>query len=167
MIDRMIRAARLDPQAYEEVEADENATLQAAIVVVLAAVAAGIGALEGGVAGILFGIVAGLIGWIAYATAAYFVGTKLFATEETSASVGELLRTLGFAQTPRLLLVLTFIPVVGLLIGLAVFIWIIFTTVVAIRQALDFDTLRAVGTAIVSVLVLFVVSLLFFLLFGT
>ncbi len=40
LIDRMIRAAKLDPQVYEEVEHDQSATSQAMTVVVLGAVAA-------------------------------------------------------------------------------------------------------------------------------
>ncbi len=143
MIDRMIRAARLEPQVYEEVEHDQSATGQALLVVVLGAVAAGIGALSGGVVG--------LIGWAVYAFIAYWVGTKIFKGPHTEATWGELLRTLGFASSPRVLLVLGIIPVVGLLIGLVVFIWWVIATVIAIRQALDFDTGRAIVTAVVSV----------------
>jgi hypothetical protein len=157
MIDRMIRAARLDPQVYEEVEHDQSATGQAMLVVVLGAVAAGIGALSGGVIGLIVGIVAGLIGWAVYAFIAYWVGTKIFKGPHTEATWGELLRTLGFASSPRVLLVLGIIPVVGLLIGLVVFVWMLISTVIAIRQALDFDTGRAIATAVVSWLALLVV----------
>jgi len=157
MIDRMIRAARLEPQVYEEVEHDQSATRQAMLVVVLGAIAAGIGALSGGVIGLIVGIVAGLISWAVYAFIAYWVGTNFFKGPHTEATWGELLRTLGFASSPRVLLVLGIIPVVGLLIGLVVFIWMLITTVIAIRQALDFDTGRAIATAVVSWLALFVV----------
>ncbi|HEX5939886.1 MAG TPA: YIP1 family protein [Dehalococcoidia bacterium] len=166
MVDRMIGAARLDQHAYEDVERDEDATAQAAIIVVLAALAAGIGALDGGIDALIGLVIAGIFGWLVYAAVAYFVGTRFFAGTETASSVGELLRTLGFAQTPRLLLVLAFIPVLGILLSIAVFFWILLTTVVAIRQALDFSTGRAVATAIVSVLVLFVVQLIVVLIFG-
>ncbi|MEX2236050.1 MAG: YIP1 family protein [Dehalococcoidia bacterium] len=166
MIDRMIRAARLDPQAYEEVEADEDATAQAAIIVVLAAIASGIGAIDGGIGGVIGLIIAGLLGWVVYAALVYFVGTRLFATAETSSNVGELLRTLGFAQTPRLLLFTGFIPVIGLIIAIIVFVWILFTTMVAIRQALDFSTGRAIGTALVAVLALAIVQIVLYLILG-
>ncbi|MPZ22520.1 MAG: hypothetical protein GEU28_03055 [Dehalococcoidia bacterium] len=162
----MIRCARLDSAAYEQVEHDENATAPAAVIVVLAAIASGIGVAQGGLDSVLFAIVTGLIGWIAYSAIVYFVGTRLFATEATSTSVEELLRTLGFAQAPRLLLVLGFIPVLGVLIALAVFVWIILTTVVAIRQALDFSTGRAIATALVAVIVLVVIQALVLILFG-
>ena len=157
MIDRMIRAARLESQVYEEVEHDQSATGQAMLVVVLGAVAAGIGALSGGVIGLIAGVVAALIGWAVYAFIAYWVGTHLFKGPNTEATWGELLRTLGFANSPRLLLILLIVPVVGLIVGLAVFVWMLFTTVIAIRQALDFGTGRAIATAVVSLLAQFVI----------
>ena len=42
MVERMIGAARLDPEIYEEVEADRSATRQAAAVVVIVAAAGGL-----------------------------------------------------------------------------------------------------------------------------
>ena len=154
MIDRMIRAARLEPQVYEEVEHDQSATSQALLVVVLGVIAGGIGALSGGITGLIFGIVAALIGWAVYAFIAYWVGTNIFKGPQTEATWGQLLRTLGFASSPRVLLVLAVIPVTVIsgLVVLAVFIWMLFTTVIAIRQALDFDTWRAIATAVVSLL---------------
>ena len=56
MFQRMIGAAKLRPETYEEVEADSSATLQAMSVVVLVALATGIGYLgSGGVDGFWFG----------------------------------------------------------------------------------------------------------------
>ncbi len=159
IIDRMIRAARLEPQLYEEVEHDQSATGQALLVVVLGAIAAGIGALSGGIGGLIFGVILALVGWAAYAFVAYWVGTNIFKGPKTEATWGQLLRTLGFASSPRVLLVLMIIPVVGLIIGLAVFIWTLVATVIAIRQALDFDTGRAIATAVVSWLAFLVISL--------
>jgi hypothetical protein len=158
LVDRMIGAARLDVATYEDVEHDESATTQALIVVLLSAIAAGIGALGGGVGGLIIGVIAALVGWVVYAFVAYWVGTNWFKGPETSATHGELLRTLGFASTPRLLLVLAWIPVLGWLILLAVFIWMLITTVIAIRQALDFDTGKAIATAVVSWIPLFIVQ---------
>ncbi len=152
IIDRMIRAARLEPQLYEEVEHDQSATGQAMLVVVLGAIAGGIGALSGGIAGLVVGVIASLVGWAVYAFIAYWVGTNIFKGPHTEATWGQLLRTLGFANSPRVLMVLVIIPVVGIIVGLAVFIWLLFTTVIAIRQALDFDTWRAIATAVVSLL---------------
>ena len=159
IIDRMIRAARLEPQVYEEVEHDQSATGQALLVVVMGAIAAGIGALSGGISGLIVGVVLALVGWAAYAFVAYWIGTNFFKGPKTEATWGQLLRTLGFASSPRVLLVLGVIPVVGIFIWIAVFFWTLVTTVIAIRQALDFDTGRAIATAVVSWLVFFVISL--------
>jgi hypothetical protein len=154
MIERMIGAARLDPMAYEAVERDEGATLPALLVVVLAALASGIGGLGvGGIGGLLGGTIAGLLAWVLYAAAAYVIGLAFFRTSETATTVGELLRTLGFAQTPRLLLVFAGLPILGPLLGVIVSVWVLITTVVAIRASLDFTTGRAVGTAIIAWLV--------------
>jgi hypothetical protein len=64
--------------------------------------------------------------------------------------LGEVLRTLGFAQSPRILLILAFIPVLGWAIVVAVFFWVLATTVVALRQALELTTGTAIGTAVVA-----------------
>ena len=64
LIRRMIGAARLRSQIYEEVEADTSATLQAMLVVVLVALATGIGNLgSGGIITLLVGIAVSLVGW--------------------------------------------------------------------------------------------------------
>ena len=49
-IDRIIRAARLDIDLYEEVEADKTALGQSMLVVILSSIAAGIGVItQGGI----------------------------------------------------------------------------------------------------------------------
>jgi hypothetical protein len=165
-IDRMIGASRLNSEMYEEVEHDESATRQAMAVVVLGSLASGIGFLYGGLDAFVIGVVFAVISWAVYAFIAYFVGTRLFKGPQTSATWGELLRTLGFASSPRVLLVLMIIPVVGVIVYLGVLIWTLFTTVIAIRQALDFDTGRAIATAVVSWIGLLVVSSIAFGLVG-
>ncbi len=157
IIDRMIRAARLESQVYEEVEHDQSATSQALLVVALGAVAAGIGALFVSIAALILGVIFFLILWAAYAFTAYLVGTYIFKGPRTEATWGQLLRTLGFASSPRVLFIFAFIPAIGFFVGLAVFIWWLTATVIAIRQALDFDTGRAIATAVVSLLPLLAV----------
>ena len=68
IIARMLRAAQLDVDLYNEVEKDENATTEALIVVALTALCAAIGtALSGGsnlFSGIIGGIIGSLVGWL-------------------------------------------------------------------------------------------------------
>src|SRR5438128_661776 len=126
LTDRMVRAARLETGLYNEVEADTTATSQALTVVVITALAGGIGAALGqalggrpaGIAGgLIGGIFAELLGWLVWSYVMYFVGTRAF---HGTATYGELLRTLGFANSPGVLLIFRFVPVVGGLIALVV-----------------------------------------------
>lgn len=153
LVQRMIGAARLDVRTYEEVEHDTSATQQALIVVILASIAGGIGALDDGGLALIGGVIGSVVQWAVLAFVCYFVGTRLLGTAETKADWGQLARTLGFAYTPAILGILGFIPVVEWIVALIVFVWVIATTIVAIRQALDFSTGRAVVTAIISSIV--------------
>ena len=155
--ERMVGAAKLDAHIYEEVEADSTATGQAAGVVALVAVAQAIGALGEGPVGLVGGLVSTLLGWGIWAGVTYLIGAKLLGG---SATWGELLRTLGFAQVPGLLAVLGLLPVVGGLVRVVVTLWILLTGVIAIRQALDVSTGKAVLTAVLGWLVLAIPAVL-------
>ena len=150
MWDRMRGAAMLDIATYEEVEHDDNLTTQAAMVVLIAAVARGIGGFNQGENGIIVGVVAALFSWLVWAGITYLIGDKLL---KGTATWGELLRTLGYAQAPAVLLIFGFVPVLGNVLGAVVGIWLLVTGIVAIRQALDFDTGKAVLTAFLGWLV--------------
>lgn len=151
---RMIGAAKLHPPTYEEVEHDGSATGQAALVVVLAALAAGIGAMGamgGSIGFLLLNAVAALLGWLIWAALIWAIGTKLLPEAQTEADIGQLLRTLGFAATPGLLRVFGIIPVLGSIIWVVASLWMLATTVIAVRQALDYtSTLRAVGVCAIG-----------------
>lgn len=167
MLARMIGAARLSVETYEEVEHDRSATPQALLVVIAVAIATGVGGvLSGGtgwVDGVLFGVIRGAISWTVWALAALFVGTKLLSTAETEADWGQLARGTGFAQTPGLLNVLVFIPVVGLVLFIVTWVWQIAAMVVAVRQMLDYrSTLRAVLVILISAIPVFVANGLIF-----
>jgi len=158
IVDRMRGAAALDVATYEEVEADVNATGQAAIVVVIAAIAAGIGNFfHGHGGGIVAGLVGALLGWASWASITYFIGTRFMGG---TATWGELARTLGFAQSPGVLLVLGIIPGLGWIIRLVVGIWMLVAGIIAIRQALDIDTGKAVITAVLGWLAYAVIAVL-------
>jgi hypothetical protein len=154
LIDRMRGAAMLNVATYEEVEADSTATGQAAIVVVIVAICSAIGAIRGGGPGLIAAPIAAIVAWLLWAGVTYVIGDKLLGG---TATWGELLRTLGFAQAPGVLLVLGIIPLLGRLVVIAVSIWTLVTGIIAIRQALDFSTGKAVITAVLSWIVVAVV----------
>ena len=154
LIERMMGAAMLDNSVYEEVEADRSATGQAAAVVAIVAICGAIGNYSHGSKGIIGGIIAAFLGWLIMAGLTYLIGTKLF---KGTADMGEMLRTLGFAQSPGVIAILGIIPFLGRLIVFVVAIWQLVTAIVAIRQALDFDTGKAIGTAVIAWLICWVV----------
>ena len=161
--ERMIGAATLDVHTYEEVEADTTATTQAMGVVVLSSLAQGIAGLTQGGSG--FGFVAGamgaLIGWFIWAFLVYIIGTKVLPEPQTRSDLGELLRTTGFSASPGLLRVLGVIPLLGGLIMLAVSVWMLVAMIIAVRQALDYQsTGRAVGVCLIGWFVFVVIMLM-------
>lgn len=167
-VQRLIGAAKLDAQIYEEVEADQTAMGQALGTVVLASVASGIGSYSTlGMRGLLFGTVAALLGWFVWAVLTFFVGTKMLPEPQTQSNMGELLRTIGFSASPGLLQVLGFVPGIGPLIGFLASIWMLVAMVVAVRQALDYtSTGRAVGVCLIGFVVYVVVVVAVSVVFG-
>jgi hypothetical protein len=174
IVNRMVRAARLEVPLYEEVEADLTATNQALLVVVMVAVASGvggtIGASLGGVSAggligrLIAGLLTALIGWAVWSYVVYFVGTRFFGG---TATYGELLRTLGFAESPSVLLILSFIPVLGGILSLVVGIWTIVSSFIATRQALDIDNTKTFFTILIGAVALIIVITLISILFAT
>lgn len=166
--ERMIRAAKLDVNLYEEVESDKDAMGQAVTVVVLSGLAAGIGSLGAmGVKGLLLGTLSALVGWFVWAYITYIVGTKLLPQAQTEADYGQLLRTIGFSSAPGVIRVLGIIPFLYGITTIAAGIWMLVAMVIAVRQALDYtSTWRAVGVCIIGWIIQAVVMWLFFVAFG-
>ncbi len=165
MIMRMLGAARLNVDTYEEVEKDSSATKQALIVVVLVSIAAGVGGLLAGdevdvLRGLGFGIVRGVVSWAVWALVAMFIGTKLLKTEETEANWGQVARCTGFAQTPGLLNVLVFLS--GF-ITIVVFVWQVVAMVIAVRQSLDYtSSIRALIVILIALIPVAIVNAIIF-----
>jgi hypothetical protein len=153
--DRMVRAAKLDVNLYEEVEADTGAMGQAIVVVVLSSLAAGIGSLTmGGLGGVIFGTLAALLGWYIWAYLTYYIGVTFLPEEQTQSNPGELLRTIGFSSAPGLIRVLGIIPGLTGIVFFIASIWMLTAMVIAVRQALDYQsTWRAVGVCVIGWLI--------------
>ena len=170
MLSRMLGAARLSVDTFEDVERDSSATVQAVIVVIIVALASGVGDLLSGEADILralvFGVIRGVLSWAVWALIAMFVGTKILKTDQTEADWGQLARGTGFAQTPGILTVLVFVPLVGTVIAALAFVWQMAAMVVAVRQMLDYSsTLRAFFVILISLIpVLIINGILFWVL---
>jgi hypothetical protein len=155
--ERLVGAARLHVDTYEEVEADAGATMQAALVVALVSAATAIGRARADVDAILIGIVGTLASWLIWSGITYLIGDKFLGG---TATWGELLRTIGFAQAPGMLFVLAAIPGLTDPVLVAVRLWIFVAVIIAIRQALDFSTGRAILTALFGFVVLLAIAVL-------
>lgn len=147
IVDRMRGAAMLDVATFEEVEHDNEATGQAAVVVAIVAVCSAIGAVWRGGPSIIMAPVSAILGWLLWSALTYLIGDKLLGG---TASWGELLRTIGFAQSPGVLLIFGIVPFLGGIVRVAVALWLLIAGIVAIRQALDFSTGKAVVTALLG-----------------
>lgn len=151
MIERVVGVFRLDVNTFEEIEHDQTATSQAAIVVAIVALISGIGSgflaafSEGNFLISFFGtLIWAFIGWVLWSAITYFVGTTFF---EGQADLGEMLRVIGFAQAPQ---VLSIIPCLGSFVG---WIWSLIAGFIAVRQGLDLDNTRAFFTVLIGFLV--------------
>ncbi|HEX8947655.1 MAG TPA: YIP1 family protein [Dissulfurispiraceae bacterium] len=152
---RIIRAAKLDSNVYEEVEADTGAMNQAMLVVVLSSLATGIGSVaRGGGGGILAGLITSLAGWFIWAYVTFLIGTRLLPEPQTESNPGELLRTIGFSSSPGLLRIFGIVPGLTGLVFFITSLWMLAAMVVGVRQALDYtSTLRAVGVCFIGWLI--------------
>ena len=167
MFARMLGAASLNPNTFEEVEHDSSATWQAVLVVILVSIAGGIGGVLAGdgdiVRGVIFGVVRGVVSWAVWALAAMLIGTTVLKTAATHANWGQVARGTGFAQTPGLLSVLVFIPIAGGIITFAVFLWQIAAMIISLRQTLDYEsTWRAFFVVVLAFIPVVIVNALIF-----
>ena len=162
---RTLRAACLHADTYEEVEADRRSIGQATLLVALCSASAAIGAtglrrelldassrlavpelLHVGVAA-----VEPLVLWIVTGALAYMIGATFLRGPETETDYAEVLRTTGFAFGPGVLLGLAAVVPVSsgaVVVTVLLRLWILLAWVVAIRQALDYTTARAIGTSL-------------------
>jgi len=172
LVDRMVRAARLQPALYDEVDADTGATGQALLVVAISAVANGLGLAlgnvmagrGGAVAGSLIGgIVQDVIGWVVFSLVMYLVGSLVFKAPTT---YGRMLRSVGFAYAPGVLLVLRFVPVLGGLVALVVGLWRLAATFIALREGLELDNGKTIATILIGLVAYLVVLAIFAAIFA-
>jgi hypothetical protein len=155
MVGRMIGAALLNKQVYNEVEHNKALDREALLVVVLAVLADGIGLalaywMGGGSPNLVgtalrlgFAVVVGIFVYWVWAFVTYYVGTSLF---KGTADVGQLRRTIGYAQTPRALGLFAFLPAIGPYLSTIAFLWAFVAGLVAVREALDFSLGKTLAT---------------------
>jgi hypothetical protein len=164
LTDRMLRAARGEKELFEEVEIDSGATTEAMTIVAVVAVLGGIGSAlgllmggrpTGAVLALVVGVASALIGWAVFSGVAYFIGSRLF---HADATWEEVLRTLGYAYSPMVVVIVSFIPIVGGLVVLAAAVWTLYLGFVAIRSALDIGNGQTVATILLALIPAAIIS---------
>jgi hypothetical protein len=110
-------------------------------------------------------LVSSLFGWVFWAFMTWVIGTKFLAGPETKSDMGELMRTMGFAQSPGILRLFSGLPLVGWIVEFVVWLWLLVAMVVAVRQALDYKStgralaVCAIGWVINAAMTFFALSL--------
>jgi hypothetical protein len=149
--DRMVGAAMLDVDTFEEVENDSSATLQAAGVVTLVTAAQAGAALGAGPIGMARAAGSQLVGVGLWCAVTFLIGTRLFGG---TATLGQVFRAVGFAFSPQILILLALLPLLGGFLGGVLSpvlgLWVLIAVVIGVRQSLDVSTLRAVFASILG-----------------
>jgi Yip1-like protein len=169
-LQRLIGAAALRAETYEEVEADQGATRQAVLVVVSSSAAAGLGARgfgAGDAGDVVFFATVALMAWVAWAFVVYQIGARILPGARTRTDVGELLRTTGFATAPGLIRVVGMVPGLTIPSFAVAALWMLAAMIIAVRQALDYtSTPRAVAVCVLGWVLAIALGILFGVLFG-
>jgi hypothetical protein len=139
LTNRLLGSVWLNADSYEEVEADTHANAQAIGVVVLSSLAAAIGAKSTSLVSVGALLVVALASWLIWVLLTLVIGTHLLPGNSTRSDFGQLLRTTGFSAAPGIFRVLGVVPVIGWALFLASTVWMLFSFVVAVRQALDYS----------------------------
>lgn len=137
---RLLGSASLKVSSYEEIETDRHATWQAVAIVVLSSLGAAVGIGNTSLSGMAALLFVALATWVIWVLLTLFIGTQLLPGKQTQADFGQLLRTTGFSAAPGIFRALGVVPGIGWVLFLAATIWMLFTYVVAVRQALDYTT---------------------------
>jgi len=166
MIARIIRIFKLDASVFREIAEDKAAMTQAAIIVVVVSLLSALGLAigvaitdTGNALGTFFGtFLSGiLLSWILWAVLTYGVGVFLF---KGKTDIPEMMRVLGYANAPNLLGIFAIIPCLGWLAALVGGILSLIAGVIAVREAMEFDTTKAIITVVIAWIISFGISFL-------
>ena len=162
---RWLGAVRLDASVYEEVEHDRAAIFQALGIVSVAGLARGLAAVANDdLVGVSGSIVIALTSWLIVTLLLWLVGVVI---DHDTSSFFELLRTVGFAASPLVFLVIVALPPLAtpyivLAVKVVTHAAAGVALVVAAREALDVSTRRSVVICgvVIGVLAIVVANLL-------
>tara|TARA_B110000971_G_scaffold171940_1_gene176760 strand:+ start:555 stop:1076 length:522 start_codon:yes stop_codon:yes gene_type:complete len=150
-LNRIYRSIKIDPEVYDEVQKDKNATIAAGIVVILSSLAAGIGASHLGGVNFFLAPVLSLVTWFVWAYIVYFIGVKLFPDAKTKTTHMALLRSIGFSSAPGIIRIFGFNENLMTVMFVGSAFWMLACMVVAVKQTLNYKSLwKALGVVIIA-----------------
>jgi hypothetical protein len=156
LVERMIRAAKLDPDLYYEVQRDRMGNKQAfTVMLIVMACMIGPALLRLGPLGLAQAFMCTIGGWVCWSAIATVVGANM----GRRADFEEVLRAVGFAHSPGVLYLLALVPMLGPVPTLVAWIWTMVARVVALREVLRFDTGKAIQVVLATTAILFVIDL--------
>ena len=150
ILKQAIRAAAFDSRVYKAIAESPEAVFRSLLVVAIAGLAFGLGMRTVAIEGrdesptmlMLLRFATVITGWLLWATVVYLLGTLLLGGK---ARHRDLMRSMGMAYSPGLLLALVAIPAVGGTIVLITQVWMLATGVIAVRETQGYGTFRAIG----------------------
>jgi len=157
---RLVRMVKFDNKVWEEIENDQEANMEALVIVLAASLLSAVGAAvsRGSISAFFASLISGvLLNWLLWSWVTMFIGTKLF---QGQATFWEMARTLGYANAPVALGLLAVIPCLGPFIGLAGLVLAVVFGFLAAREALDLTTEKTIITVVIGWVILVVVNVL-------
>ncbi|MEW5939673.1 MAG: Yip1 family protein [Chloroflexota bacterium] len=171
MFERIMGIITLKAPTYKEVAHDEKATMEAAIIVAIVAVIQAImglitpgmmGQPSGGVMGAILSVIGAFVIWFVSAWLLAVIAKAFGGKTDTS----EMLRVTGYVYVFNLVGLLALLGFISqallCLVGIVVFVALILSLigyVIGVREAAEFSTGNAVITALIVVVISWVISL--------
>jgi hypothetical protein len=163
LLQRMLRAALLDPAVYEELRRDRSANNQAFTVIGIVAACTLIGTRSLS-PGAIFWVGLGTLGdWLFWSAIVMMVANRYRAHAEFD----EVVRPVAFAKTPGVLMLFVLAPGWGWAMPLVAWLWSTVASFVAIREALRMSGREAALTMLFTTLIIAAISLVTNWTFGT
>lgn len=151
VINRLLRALRLDASLYREVAAPDGDTRQAALVVLLTAVAAGAEGIWLSVSGAGLIAISHVAAWPVWALGIWLVGARLKTPNGEPSGFWQVARAIAFAQAPGVFFAISLVllwisaPLWGTVRTL-ISVWVVVGTFLAVRETLGLTNGRTLGT---------------------
>ena len=158
VVQRLTRMVKFDNTVYREIADDENATTEAAVIVVVASLLSAVGMairlrrVDTFFIQFIIGIA---VGWLLWSYLTMLIGTRLFGGK---ADFWQMARTLGYAYAPTAVGILGLFSCLGALVSLFASLLALALGFLAVRETLELSTEKAIITVLIGWVVMAIVS---------